>query len=667
MPVKPTYPGVYVEEISQSLRAITPVSTATAAFVGFTRRGPVNEPVAVRSFADYERIFGELRPDEAVGYAAYQFFGNGGGTAVIVRAIKDGSAQAASVTLESHERHRGWCHDRHDHDGGGGRGRGRGRGRGKAAAAAEESEAGERAAEEAEPALEITARGPGTWGDGLRVQVDYRTRDPHRTFNLHVTLLHRHHRRPYPRESFHGLSMEPDDARFAPAVINARSELIRTEALGPHRPDPSGTISRPFESELPELDVDLGVRIGGVEHEFHLYDPRCDGFRPNTVHELAALLERKLRALPGRPGSHAFSEAEVRVIDRRLQTVAGSLDADDEVRFHGECAGDLGLDEFVHPPARALTGGDDGETPAPGDLVGNEGAKTGIHALDDVDDVNLLNLPDVAGYASVADTVTVLTAAAEAAARRRAFLLVDAPASWTSADAARAGVAELAEVPGDHAALYFPHILITDPVTGRPRAVPPGGAVAGVIARTDTDRGVWKAPAGTAARLAGAAGLTVPLTDRECGLLNTLAVNALRAFPGTGPVVWGARTLDGTSAAVGEQAGEWTYVPVRRLALYVEESLYRGLRWVVFEPNTEQLWQQIRMDAAAYLDTLFRRGAFAGRTPREAYFVHCDATTTSPDDVENGVVHIVVGIAPVTPAEFVVVRIQQMAGQLETA
>jgi phage tail sheath protein FI len=639
MPTKPSYPGVYVEEISSSSQAITPASTATAAFVGYTRRGPLNEPVRVTSFAEYERHFGGLTRSGAVGYAAHQFFGNGGASAVIVRVIKEGSATAASVTLDSHERH--------EHEE---------RGREERAERAEREREGT-------SVLEVHARAPGHWGNGLRIAIDYATRNPHETFNLHVFQVPG---RPYAHESFHGLSMDPDHRRYAPAVIDANSALIRGQAVGEHRPDPSGTISKPFDYELPDLDVDIRVRIGEVEREFHLYHPERDGHRPRNLFELAALLERKLRAQQDRPGRHAFAGAEVRVLGRRLQTVAGSLDEDDVLRFQGEGAADLGLEAFANPPASALRGGDDGEPPGPRDLLGDEASKTGIQALRDVDDVNLLNLPDLAGFASTEDAATVLSAAAELCRRRRGFLLIDAPASWTSVDAARSGIADFEEIRDDHAALYFPHVTLADPMTGRPRTVPPGGAVAGVIARTDTERGVWKAPAGTQTRLTGAHSLTVSLTDRESGLLNPLAINALRAFPGVGPVVWGARTLDGTDAAVGEQAGQWAYVPVRRLALHVEESLYRGLRWVVFEPNTEQLWQQIRLDVSAYLDNLFRRGAFAGRTPREAYFVRCDATTTTQAEIANGIVNVVVGIAPVTPAEFVVVRIQQVAGRPET-
>ncbi|MBP8536572.1 phage tail sheath C-terminal domain-containing protein [Streptomyces sp. MK37H] len=614
MPTPAGYPGVYIEELPSSVRTIASVTTSVTAFVGHTRRGPLNTPVRITSFADFERRFGGLTSQSAVGYAVHQFFGNGGTVAVVVRVTKAGTGKAARVTLESTEGH---------------------------------SEC---------PVLEVHAKEPGHWGSGLRLAVDYDTPCPQETFNLHVLDA-----RGTSRESFTNLSMDPAHGRHAETVINAGSALIQVKAVGEGRPDPSGTVSKPFAAELPDLEVELTVKIGEVERAFTLYDPDCDGEAPCDVTELALLLERKLRALPDAPGKHAFAGTEVTAFGRCLQVVAGSIDPDDVVRFLGECANDLGLEASVNPPVFPLSGGEDGAPPGPRDLIGGEADKTGLQALRDIEDVNLLSLPELAGYESVGDMVTVLSAADRLCRERRIFLLVDAPSAWGSVDAARAGIGAFEPVRSDHAALYFPQLRLTDPLTGRLRAFPPSGALAGVMARTDGERGVWKAPAGTEARLAGVYSLAVQLTDRENGLLNPLGINCLRTFPVVGPLVWGARTLRGADA----QSSEWKYVPVRRLALHIEESLRRGLQWVVFEPNTEQLWQQIRLNASGYLHTLFEKGAFKGGTPRQAYFVKCDKDTTTDEDIAAGIVNVVVGIAPVKPAEFVIVKIQQMAGQFE--
>jgi phage tail sheath protein FI len=245
---------------------------------------------------------------------------------------------------------------------------------------------------------------------------------------------------------------------------------------------------------------------------------------------------------------------------------------------------------------------------------------------------------------------------------RRALLLVDC----TQTAHVDGAVAELAGLNGSepsYAAYYFPWVLAADPLQqGAVHAFPPCGFVAGVYARTDAARGVWKAPAGTEATLTGALGFAVPMSDAENGDLNPHGVNCLRTLPVYGNVIWGARTMDGDN----DRASEWKYVPVRRMALFLEESLFRGTQWVVFEPNDEPLWAQIRLNIGAFMQTLFRQGAFEGRTPREAYFVKCDGETTTQADIDLGIVNIYVGFAPLKPAEFVVIHIQQIAGELQT-
>jgi uncharacterized protein len=249
--------------------------------------------------------------------------------------------------------------------------------------------------------------------------------------------------------------------------------------------------------------------------------------------------------------------------------------------------------------------------------------------------------------------------------KQRAFFLVDPPFN-RGADVATA-LKAIKRFAGairrtNHAALYFPTLLQPNPLRGgRPEEFAPCGAVAGVIARTDAQQGVWKAPAGLEATLVGVPQLSVTLNDLETAQLNPLGINCLRTFAGARHVVWGARTIEGNERS----SSEWKYVPIRRTALFIEESLYRGTGWVVFEPNDEPLWAQIRLDVGGFLHNLFRQGAFQGRTPGEAYFVKCDRETTTQADINLGFVNIVVGFAPLKPAEFVEIRIRQMAGQIE--
>lgn len=275
----------------------------------------------------------------------------------------------------------------------------------------------------------------------------------------------------------------------------------------------------------------------------------------------------------------------------------------------------------------------------------------------EVDLFNLMILPADADHST--ETATGLWGPASVfCKKRRAFLLVDPPSSWRS-------VQEILKPEGllrlrrglvkDHSAIFYPRITIRE--NGLKKQVGPSGAIAGLMSRVDNDRGVWKAPAGTEADLLGVVGLEYQISDDENGVLNPRAVNALRIFP-NGVVNWGARTMDGDD----DNPGDYKYIPIRRLTLYIEESLYRGTRWVVFEPNDEPLWAKIRMNVGVFMTSLFNQGAFQGTSPKKAFFVKCGAETTTTSDQNHGIVNIEVGFAPLKPAEFVIVKIQQIAG-----
>ncbi len=321
----------------------------------------------------------------------------------------------------------------------------------------------------------------------------------------------------------------------------------------------------------------------------------------------------------------------------------------------------------------AFANGTDGATPAPADLTGDPAKKTGMHALDAVELFNLLCMPPPAddGTAAYATELwTMYSAAMSYCMSQRAFLIVDPPAAWSANPATAASTVQAAitaatlPYPGSqYAALYFPRIIEADPLhPGAFNTYAPSGTVAGIMARTDATRGVWKAPAGIDAVLNTAQGLEVVLTDGDNGMLNPVAVNCLRSFPIIGKVVWGSRTLRGADVF----SDEYKYVPVRRLALFLEKSLYQGTQWAVFEPNDEPLWLEVQRTVGAFMQSLFVQGAFQGTTPDQAYFVKCDSETTTQTDINLGVVNILVGFAPLNPAEFVVISIQQMAGQAQT-
>ena len=523
MPVIPTYPGVYVEEIPSQVRTIVGVSTSITAFVGYTTRGPVNKAVRIHNMGDFNRIFGGYHRDSLVSYAVNAFFLNGGSDAYVVRVAKN--AVKAQITLL-------------DKVAGG------------------------------KKVLTVSAANEGAWGNRIKLEVDKDTADPAKLFNL-TAMLYDADGNVVESEQFRNLSMSSQSSAFVESVINGQSNLITVKKVtgAPDKPPaPTGEAGNVAQYEL-------GVGSSGAQTD--------------------------------------------------------------------------------------VVQGKDGNLPGADELIGKYGNKTGMYALRDVDLFNILVIPRTTQLAD-ANAKSVLNKAMSFCEEERAFLLVD--------PSPQKGVSDIVTwVNGldasKNAAVFFPQVKMPDPLDGyRLKALPPSGAVAGVMARIDSQRGVWKAPAGIEAALRGVQALTYVLTDQENGDLNKEGVNCLRAFPTYGRVVWGSRTLYGAD----KRASEWKYIPVRRLALFIEESLYRGTQWVVFEPNDEPLWAQIRLNVGAFMHDLFRKGAFQGATPREAYFVKCDKETTTQNDIDKGIVNILVGFAPLKPAEFVIIQISQIAGQVQT-
>jgi phage tail sheath protein FI len=648
MAIAPTYPGVYIEEIPSGVHTITGVSTSVGAFLGFFGRGRMNEAVHIFSEAALEREFGALVASSEAGYGLRQFFLNGGTEAHVVR-VAGGTPVSSAIDLM-------------DSASGGTR------------------------------MLEATAASEGSWGDGLRIDVDYATNDPAASFNVTVSEVRVVAGRSQvaTQEVFRNLVMDPANANYAIAVINGGSKLIGLAPVGSpaadSQPAQTGTTSAPLNAVpagLANAQVDVSLN-GGQATTLTL-----PATTPTTLAGLAAMLQAEIRTAP------SLSNAIVRLLGNAstqqfLQVKAGTDDTRDIVGFADAggdtVASDLGLDDAdrtnvqqyrlgdtAAAGAQALpvvngnptsVAGDDGNLPDANALLGDPAQKTGLYALEDVDLFNILCIPDTMRLPDT-DAAAVAADAEAYCEARRAFYIFDVPEPATNP---RDQVQEVVDYLGGNgtlrhrnAALYYPRPAIADRLNGfRLRPIAPSGTMAGIYARTDSTRGVWKAPAGTEASLRGVQALEYRLTDGENGALNPLAINCFRTFPAYGNVAWGARTLDGSD----QEASEWKYVPVRRTALYLEESLYRGTHWVVFEPNADPLWAQIRLNIGAFLHSLFLKGAFFGTTPKEAYFVKCDRETTTQDDINRGVVNILVGFAPLKPAEFVIIQIQQIAGQI---
>jgi phage tail sheath protein FI len=644
MPIAPTYPGVYIEELPSGVHTITGVSTSVTAFLGSFTRGKLNEPVQVFSVADLERSFGPLVSSSEAGYAVRQFFLNGGREAWIVRVASStpSAPVAAAISIK------------------------------------DQVTAGS-------TVLRADAASEGVWGNNVRLDVDHDTQLAGQ-FNLTVREVDGTGRT-VTAETYRNLSLVPDAPNFAPAVVNSSSALVRL-TIAPNTPPTSrvaetGTLTstaltdaaanglagnKPLQVVVSGTDVGSSFTLGASGHE--------------TASRLAARLQALIQAAdPSLQSVRVTAEPTLPAANppTRNLRVTGAPNGSDLVTFSGTLAGDIKLD-VVNVQAYTLGGtasaaqvlpgnaqrsGNDGGPPDGAALLGDPVARTGIYALEGVDIFNILCAPDTMNLSDTeaAGFVPMVEAYCE---QRRAFYVLDAPQK----DAIRDTVQEIkdwldanAGYRHKNAALYFPRPKLSDPINGfRPRTVPPSGAIAGLYARTDAERGVWKAPAGTEATLRGVSSLETKLTDAQNGTLNPLAINNLRTFPVYGTVCWGARTLAGAD----QQASEWKYIPIRRTALFIEESLFRGTKWAVFEPNDEPLWGQIRLNVGAFMHDLFRQGAFQGSTPREAYFVKCDADTTTQNDRNLGIVNILVGFAPLKPAEFVIIQIQQIAGKIET-
>jgi phage tail sheath protein FI len=478
---------------------------------------------------------------------------------------------------------------------------------------------------------------------------------------------------------------ESSSVRFGNAGIRNAATLLKlgrlnggreVDAAALMRPARNGTIGGSLSgvnlTTLPDDGtVDVTIRVEGAADVGPITRPLWSAAtKPTTLEQARARLQAGLTAAGVTQAE--LLDARVSVEDDALRVDPGG-DPNARLSFAAGTTADalklpaaaggaenvgsysLGVGLTSGAQSDAVAGAD-GDSPGLGDLRGSRLEKTGLYALEDVDIFNLLCLPGVVDGGLLAE-------AAAYCEERRAFLIVDLPSDTDTVDEARGWLQQNASLRHKNAAAYFPRIVAADPLQNfRQRTFPASGAVAGIYARVDTERGVWKAPAGTEAVVRGARSLAYALTDDENGALNPLGLNALRGFPIFGTVVWGARTLVGAD----QLTSQWKYIPVRRLALFIEESLYRGTKWVVFEGNDEPLWAQIRLNVGAFMQTLFRQGAFQGTNAREAYFVKCDKETTTQADIDRGVVNIVVGFAPLKPAEFVILRIQQIAGQLET-
>jgi len=626
MPITPTYPGVYIEEIPSGVRTVMGVATSITAFIGRAVRGPVNEPVTINSFGDYERIFGGMWTESTMSYAVRDFYLNGGSQAIIVRLFHPYFAtDAARVTA-------------------------------LATATAQAQTAADAVSKAAGDAV-AAATTPDEVAQAAEAEV--------------------------------AAAGAPSSAALhaATAVAQAARAAVTATATAQDVADAAdaaiaGAVSAAAAQEAPRTKAQLTVSGLGLE-------AANEGIWGNSLraridHDVKGPDASNLFNLSIKDTSTGQVEvirnvsvqtAHTRRVDRvleqesKLVKASGTLPGSRPAHSAPDPAGVVtpGQDPFGASNSTGVTTGlaSDGNALDTPDYSGSSTNKQGIYALEKADLFNILCIPP---YTSATDVAGTLWAtAASYCEARRAMLIVDSPGGWNSKETAKGdgsttGIAAIG-TNSRNACVFFPRLKQPNPKREyQVEEFASCGAVAGIFSRTDSQRGVWKAPAGLDATLVGVPQLSVSLTDAENGELNPLGINCLRTMPAAGRIVWGSRTLQGDDRL----ASEWKYIPVRRTALFIEESLYRGTQWVVFEPNDEPVWAQIRLNLGAFMHSLFRQGAFQGKTPKEAYFVKCDRETTTQDDINRGIVNIIVGFAPLKPAEFVIIKIQQIAGQIQT-
>jgi phage tail sheath protein FI len=665
-----------MEEIPGGARPIEAAGSSTAAFFGVADRGPIGEVRKIFGFAEFEKVYGTFRSDgQYLAHGVYQFFNNGGKECYIGRVAAN--FKTASVTI----------FDRAATDG------------------------------DKRSSLTISAITPGAWGNTMLARIESEASKPN-VFRLlvkdEVYDAAADTTKIVTLEVHEDLSMDPDSARFAEAVVNSLSQFVRVKvednkvnadfgfsesATIAGADDVSDFISAGRRKLRINLNSD-GWRIVDITTAMSTRDTKKLGdirtalqtvitgltplraSTPVTVYTSAVVElftptggganDRRLRIKSGEKG--VGSRVEILPADSPEQSMDGELKLGS--RFGGTEAfghstmrpmdtptptsptlagdnhyliGDDTVDTVAPRRVAAVQAGSDGALPQPADYA------RALSWLDKIRDVSLIAVPGV-GSSFLAD-------AGMSYCRNRplsdCFYIADMPSYFDTLEEAQTYAGEI-NTPNSYGAVYFPWLKMPDPtgVSAQPIVVPPSGFVAGTYAAIDSRRGVWKAPAGLEAALAGAVGMTAELTDQQHGNLNkqTKSVCVIRKFAGSGLVLWGARTLSTDP--------EYKYIPVRRTAIMLRKSIYDGIQWAVFEGNDERLWSSLRLNIGSFMNGLFRNGAFQGSKASDAYFVRCGlGDTMTQGDIDRGEVIVLVGFAPLKPAEFVIVRIQQKVGQ----
>lgn len=587
-------PGVYVEEYDSGATPMQGVSTSTAGFVGLAERGPViGQPQLVTSFADYTRMYGGYLSKAGYGdarylpYAVEQFFMNGGARAYIMRAVP-GDAKAASLTTG---------------------------------------------------VLRVTAANPGAWAEKMRVTVVPSSKAKTQVFDVDgadLTLKN--------ADGFNaGDVVELFDGK-ATAYATIKSVLDKVITLDAPCTLAVADTKVGTSKYIRTCEITITARLDDTVETYENLSLKPEALNYAPVKTAKSDLIR-VEVLPGKPAAAA---APAPVAKDENKDNKDKKDAPAAAPAPAKAAGitpyDLcaGVGEGM---VLTLEGGSDGSVlnVTPDAYIGADdgpGKRTGLQAFQENGVVSVLAIPGV----TAPEVQAALIGFCEN--RKSCFAILDVPMDLKKTN----DVATFRDMyDSTYAAMYHPWLQMFDAGAKRTDYFPPSGAMAGIYARSDNSRGVHKAPANEVVR--GCTGLSCNYNVGEQDILNPIGVNLIRALPGQGIRVWGARTISSN--------GLWKYVNVRRLFIYIEESIKANTNWVVFEPNSETLWSRVTRTIETFLATCWRDGALAGSSPEQAFFVECGPTTMTQDDIDNGRLICQIGIAPVKPAEFVIFRITQ--------
>lgn len=652
------HPGVYVEEIPSGSKPIEGVATSVAAFIGYTTKGPLGEPVRITKYDDYKEQFGGVidkgkdAEGDAMGHSVLAFFQNGGTTTYIVRIVENWMFDDVDDKSRNAAKAKGFM----DHP----------------------------SPAETAHAIQFTAVNEGKWADGLVAMLV-----PGDAEGLYTLQIGREDEKGKltPMETFSNVSLNSADPQYIDNVVNGFSNLVEVALVDVNTvplPQPRERYSGSSTSgDLSGLVFADELALSGANEAARTleitFDDRTEADKIviekkdyATLQEVAEAIQKAVQGRfknPPRGGFTAKVVGTTLVLTSGTRNDTAAVIVDDTplaetlklglthggTETKGEAVDWTSTEESALNEA-TLAGGADGHEPTAPDY------EAVFAKFVKYRDINIILLPDQTWSATGNPVIDAAIGHAEAMKSR--MVIVDPPVDTELTNPKQ--VNDLGFPTSTYSVLYYPWVKVANPFynpetnPGPPTAVlvPPSGFAAGMWSKIDARRGVWKAPAGVETGLLGVAGLQYTIEDGEQDVLNPLGVNALRARPGFGSVIWGARTLS-TNADP-----EWRYVPVRRTAIMIEQSIYNGIQWAVFEPNDHRLWSALRANIGGFMDGLFRSGAFQGEKASDAYFVRCRlGDTMTQDDIDAGRVIVIVGFAPLKPAEFVIVRIQQKVAQ----